>query len=616
MHSIALKIVGSSGQGIDSIGEIIAKALKRSGYCVFGYREYPSLIKGGHASYQLDISDEKIESSSTKVDLILALNHHGLENNIGDLKPEGIFLHITPNWKFQDHEKEMIEKLHLSIIELPIEKTLTELKAKPILGNVILTAFAWSLLEQDVESLKTMVGEKFAKKKDLLALNMECIDRGVAMRNEHSELSLRLPEAKKEWRNQLLLTGSKAMGLGSVAAGVRVYAGYPMTPSSPLLTYIAAIQNETGMSIKQAEDEITAAQFVSGAMLMGTRALTGTSGGGFDLMSETLSLNGIIENPSVFVLAQRPGPATGLPTWTGQGDLLMAIHTSHGDFARCVLSVSNAEDSFLLVNEAFNIAERYQISVIILTDKHIAEALYVTPPFEASNVTIDRGNLVQDAEELRTLKASDRYDPHAENGISKRWLPGTCAATFVSQGDEHSADGSVNESSENAIAQMTKRMKKMDALRTSLPEPDLFVKEKGENGTVVQKRNTEKIYPPKTPSENEEHRRIDILLIGWGSTKSAVLDVLNTTEFKKNGEPLTVAYLHFTYLWPLRTELLKDLLEKASMTILVEGNFTGQLGVLIKQETGIDIASKILKYDGRPFFRDELAKKIDAVINE
>ncbi len=429
MSRTSLKITGASGQGIDSIGEIMAKALKRSGYCVFGYREYPSLIKGGHASYQLDFSNEKLLGSETKVNVVIALNHHGLENNMTDLKPGGILIHSTENWKFPKQHADLIESLSLRIVYLPIEKILADLKAKPILGNIVLSSVIWAILGQDIKALKKMVGEKFAKKKDLLEANMQCIDAGFELRKKHADLTVTMPKASKVWKDQLLLTGSRAMGLGAVHAGVRLYAGYPMTPSSPLLSFIASIQNETGMVIKQAEDEITAAQMVSGAMFMGTRALTGTSGGGFDLMSETMSLNAIIENPTVFVLAQRPGPATGLPTWTGQADLLMAINTAHGEFARCVMAVSDSQDSFDLMNDAFNIAEEYQISVIVLTDKHIAEAQYTQEPYDQTKAVIKRG-LVTDPKKLKKLTSADRYDPNTKNGISLRWLPGADAATY------------------------------------------------------------------------------------------------------------------------------------------------------------------------------------------
>lgn len=589
MNRVSLKITGASGQGLDSIGEILAKALKRSGYCVFGYREYPSLIKGGHASFQLDVSDQILESTETKVNVVIALNHHGLEKNVTDLKPGGILIHSMPNWQFTEDQQKLIESLSLQMVYLPIEEALRKLKAKPILGNVLLSAFMWSLLGQKTAELKKMVGEKFAKKKDLLDLNMQCIDLGVEMKKGHTELGVSMPKPKKIWKDALLLTGSKAMGLGAVHAGVRLYAGYPMTPSSPLLSFIAAIQNQTGMVIKQAEDEITAAQMVSGAMFAGTRALTATSGGGFDLMSETLSLDAIIENPAVFVLAQRPGPATGLPTWTGQADLLMAIGTSHGEFARLVMSVSDSQDSFDLMPIAFNLAEQFQISVIVLTDKQIAEALYTQTQYDMSKATINRGMLITDPKKLEKLKSSDRYDPNTKDGVSMRWLPGSKAATFVAQGDEHSPDGTVNEEAANAKLQIDKRMRKLDALKAVLPEPEVWKVVEGD----LQKVN-----------DDED---VDVLLIGWGSTKSTVVDVL---RYSPLAEEHSIAYMHYSYLWPLKTERLIKLLQEAKKVILIEGNHQGQLGMLIRQETGHLIKDRILKYDGRPFFYDELTKLI------
>src|SRR5258707_9904994 len=229
------------------------------------------------------------------------------------------------------------------------------------------------------------------------------------------------------------------------------------------------------MVVKQAEDEITAAQIVSGAMYMGTRALTATSGVGFDLMSETLSLNGMIENPAVFVLAQRPGPATGLPTWTAQGGLLQTANCSAGEFTRCVISVSNSQDAFDLMPVAFNLAEQYQISVVVLTDKQIAEALYTQQPYDQEKTDIDRGRLVVDPEKLKFLKSSDRFDPHAKGGVSLRWLPGSDAATYCAQGDEHNSTGAVDESSLNTKLQMEKRLRKFHGLKAKLPAPHLYI---------------------------------------------------------------------------------------------------------------------------------------------
>src|SRR6202162_457104 len=476
MPRISIKIVGASGQGLNSIGAIVAKGLKRSGYCVFGYREYPSLIKGGHASYQLDVSNERICSTETKVNVLVALNHHGLELNMDELKPGGIVLHVTPGWQLPEHHQKLIAERGLRVIYFAEDDILNRLGAREILSNVLLTAFVWSMLDQDIDALKSLVGEKFAKKKALLDLNMRCIDVGYSFVDpEQGTISVALPPPDKGFASHLLITGSQAMGLGAVHAGVRLYAGYPMTPSSALLSFVAELENRTHMVVKQAEDEITAAQIVSGAMYMGTRALTATSGVGFDLMSETLSLNAMIENPTVFVLAQRPGPATGLPTWTAQGGLLQATSCSAGEFARCVLSVSTSQDAFDLMPIAFNLAEQFQISVIVLTEEQIAETLYTQEPYDLQKAEIQRGKLVTNPEKLKALKSSDRYDPNAEGGISSRWLPGAAAATYCAQADEHDSMGGTDESSVNTRLQMEKRLRKFHGLKAGLPEPHLSV---------------------------------------------------------------------------------------------------------------------------------------------
>lgn len=583
MNRVSLKIVGSSGQGINSIGEILAKGLKRSGYCVFGYREYPSLIKGGHASYQLDVSNEEIRSTETKINILVCLNHHGLELNMDEVKDGGLVVHVTPVWEFSKEQQADIKKRKISVIRFPVDEILKKLDAKPILANVLLSAFVWASLGQKEDALTELVTEKFAKKKDLLELNKKCVEEGVNFIDPIvGKVEIKLPAADKKWKDHLLITGSQAMGLGAVHAGVRFYAGYPMTPSSPLLSFISELQNQTGMVIKQAEDEITAAQMVSGAMFAGTRALTGTSGGGFDLMSETLSMNAIIENPTVFVLAQRPGPATGLPTWTAQSDLLMAINTSHGEFTRCVLSASSSQDAFDLLGDAFNIAEEFQISVIVLTDKQIAEALYTQEPFNQKKVKVNRGSrLVTSPAELAKLKSTDRYDASSEDGVSKRWLPGSKAATYAGQGDEHNEAGTVNESAPNATAQIEKRMRKTEALKNVLPEPELF--------------------GAKNP---------EVLLVGWGSTKDTILDALKDPQFADQ----KIGYLHYTAMWPLKTEKFEEFQAKAKKTVLIEGNANAQLGTVIRMESGIKIAHQILKFDGRPFFVDELCDALSDVI--
>lgn len=586
-NRISLKIVGAQGQGINSVGEMCAKGLKRAGYCVFGYREYMSLIKGGHSIFQLDVSNERVESTGTRVNILVCFNHHGLEMNISDVKDGGVVLHQTPQWKFSKEQGQALQEKKIQVVYMPNEKILKELKAPPILGNVLITSVVWSLLGQGSAKLKDMAREQFGHKgEELLAMNFAAIDAAfswVEQEGLRKKWVSPLPKPDLAWQDHLLLTGSQAMGLGIIHAGCRMYCGYPMTPSSPLLDYMGNIQNQTGIVMKQAEDEITAAQMMSGAMLMGTRAITATSGGGFDLMTETVSLNAIIENPSVFVLAQRPGPATGLPTWTAQGDLLLAVSSAHGEFARLVMSVSDSQDAFDLMPEAFNYAEEFQTPVIVLTDKQIAEALYSQKPYDQKNARLRRGTLVMDPKALAKLKSAERYDPDAKDGISLRWLPGAKAEAYCAQGDEHGPDGSVDETAENARTQMEKRLRKMDALKGALPEPEYF-------GEV------------KNP---------DFLIVSWGSNKSVILDVLKAISYKLQAR--SIGYLHYTYLWPLNTKKLLTLAPKTKKVVLVEGNHQGQLGMLIKMACGLDIGDKILKYDGRPFFYDELLSELKAI---
>ncbi|MDP6561357.1 MAG: 2-oxoacid:acceptor oxidoreductase subunit alpha [Candidatus Peribacteraceae bacterium] len=576
MNRISLKVTGAQGQGINSVGEMVAKGLKRAGHHVFGYREYMSVIKGGHSSYQLDIADSHITSTEAAVNILVCLNYKGLQVDLDSLKEGGVLLHLIPDWKFGEDEQKIIDERKIEVLYLPMENILKQFASRPIVGNVLVTSVVWGLLGRDHKNLKEMVKEQFGHKGEkILEMNYRFIDEGKKFKDDAAgSIEVALPKADASRKDDLLVTGSHAMGMGMIHAGCRMYCGYPMTPSSPLLKYMADTQEETGIVIKQAEDEITAMQMVSGAAHMGTRAATATSGGGYDLMSETLSLNGITENPSVMVLAQRQGPATGLPTWSGQGDMLLSVFGSHGEYPRLVMAVSDSQDSFDLMPEAFNYAEEYQLPVTVLTDKNTAEDLFMQPPYDLKKAELRRGKLITDQKELDKLKSTDRYDPNAQGGVSPRWLPGAKAATYCLQGDEHDSEGNVDEGGENATMQMDKRMKKMDTMKAALPEPELI--------------------GSKNP---------DTLIVSWGSNKGPILDVMDEL-----GD--TVAYLHYTYLWPLKTEKLEEIAAKAKKTIFIEATKQGQLSKLIKMECGIDFDEQILKYDGRPFFYDELLSRL------
>jgi len=512
MKRFVIKIVGQSGSGLLSLGDITAKSLKHLGYYMTADREFESLIKGGFSNYQIDFSTKPTRSLSSKADILVALDEQGIDKYIGDLKEGGILIHGQ-----ERHEK--IRSLKLAAKEktfktlyLPSHEIADSLGGSHVIANMVILGMLWRSLGFDRKILEEEVKEQFASKPKILELDLKCLEMAYNSK-EIEDIDLNIP-SPDSIPDTILINGNYSIGLGAIQAGVRNYYAYPMSPASSILSYLAEVYHETGMMIKQAEDEITAAQMSVGSMYAGSRALTSTSGGGFDLMTETISGAAIMEVPLVIVIAQRPGPGTGLPTWTAQGDLNMAIHSSHGEFPRAVLSCSDPSSAYEQIQHAMNLAEKFQIPVILLTEKQIAEAQQTVPTFKEGIIPIERG-LITDKSELEALASSDRYKI-TENGISKRWLPGTSKTYFCCNADEHFESGEVTEESDKAIQIFAKRMRKEESLKDSLPEPKIFGTEKD----------------------------ADISFIGWGSSKSVMLDIID--ELKEEG--IKVNYLHYEFL--------------------------------------------------------------------
>lgn len=572
----SIKIAGESGQGINVTGEILAKAIKNCGYYIFGYREYPSLIRGGHASYQIDVADKPINSPSKFTNILICFSRKSIHAYLDSVETNGLLLHSQKNLILSAEEKQFVEDNKISVEYLDALEISTQAGGNSLTVNILFTGIAWQILQYEKQQAIEVINETFASKPKYLEIDLKVFEAGYAYRLQTKE-NLQLPKLAEDANllNHKIIGGNETLSLGAIQAGVRFLSAYPMTPSSSILTYLASVQHKTGMVIKQAEDEITAAQMALGAMHMGTRALTATSGGGFDLMTETISLAGMTEIPFVCVLAQRPGPATGLPTWTANGDLNLAIYSAHGEFPRCVLAASDAISANELIKQAYNIAEVFQIPVILLTEKQIAESLYQIDKLN-DDVQILRG-LIVDPQELSQLQASDRYKPNS-NGVSARWIPGSSPAVFNANSDEHLEDGTVTEDSGPSALMMEKRMKKMDLLLEYLPEPT--------------------IYGPQTAKYS---------FVGWGSPKTTVLDVMHILNESKN----LINYLHFEYIFPLKTEVFLDFVNNANNIILIENNYLGQLGTLLTAHTSYQFENKLLKYDGRPFFVEDIINYIN-----
>jgi 2-oxoglutarate/2-oxoacid ferredoxin oxidoreductase subunit alpha len=573
----ALKISGESGQGINSIGEIFAKLFKRHGYGIFGYREYPSLIKGGYSSFQLDISDHTINSSSAQCDILACLNRQSLHAYLPTVREKGLVLYIFPRIDLTPAEKTLVAERQLQLVYVPALDLAYQNGGSYIMANTVLTGIIAQLLPLDFKMVQEIFAAEFSKKPALLEKNLNCLQVGYDYAIEGVKPWDITFTTTADHADDYLLTGNHALALGAVAAGVRAYYGYPMTPTSSVLTYLAATAHQTGMLVKQIEDEISVAQMAIGSMFMGTRALCGTSGGGFDLMTESLSLAGMTETPFVCILGQRPGPATGLPTWTATGDLLLAAYAGHGEFPRLVIAASDPTTAYTLMQHAFNLAEKFQIPVIILTEKQIAEALFAINAFPAA-LTIERH--LPTMEQLAQMKSTDRYDTTTESGVSPRWLPGQSDETFDGNGDEHLPDGSLTESAEPVQAMFDKRMRKIPALAAALPEPELYGPEDAE-----------------------------ITFVSWGSVKNAVLDAQTAlqkiSEVDKQKYP-TFNYLHYEYMFPIKTKRFLALTKSAKRLVLIENNGTAQLGTMLSQATGYQFADVVLKSDGRPFFIEDI----------
>ena len=574
-NRFVIKVSGASGQGINSVGETISRAIKETGLYSFGYREYPSLIKGGYACFQVDFSDVPLQSSSHLTDVLLVLSVGAFSAYLSTVAPGGTVIHSVIGLQLSEAQQQLITEKEIKVVFVPAQQLVKEAGGHPLMANTFLLGVLWKLLGLSFEPLVEVLKRIFKKKPEVIEPNIAMLHAGRDFQDAQLHPISLAFSPDQSLIDDIIMSGNQAISLGAVAAGVRAYYAYPMTPSSSILSYLAAISHETGMLVKQIEDEISVAEMTIGSSFAGTRAMCGTSGGGFDLMSESVSLAAMTETPFVCVLAQRPGPATGLPTWTNAGDLLLSVFAGHGEYPRAVLAVSDLASAFTLTQVAHNLAEEYQIPVILLTEKQIAESHFQIKDLPES-IEIKRGLVSQEG--LASLTKMDRYSS-TDSGVSPRWLPGQCAPTYDANSDEHLGDGTLTEDAVPSKEIFEKRMRKQEVLAAAFPEPVLFGDEDPE-----------------------------LLLVGWGSVKLAILDGIEL--YKKTEGAKKVSYLHYEYMFPLRSERLLSLAQKAQKVVFVENNGTGQLAKLVRMETGYAPHATYLKNDGRPFFVTEIVAYI------
>lgn len=566
---VTIRIGGQAGQGMQSISFIMGKIFTRHGYYVFINQDVESRIRGGHNYNQIRIKDEPVYAISDKVDLLIALDRGTIEQDLPDLIDDGVMIFDGAKTRFQSDNPH-----HFSV---PLEELAMQAGKSKIMVNSVATGAAFALLGYDLQPLLDRLEEEFkGKGKEIMENNKNSASAGYQYVEEifQGPFHYKIPPTPLE-KKKMLINGSQAMALGAIGSGVKFYSGYPMSPSTPIMEFIASMAKEYNIILEPAEDEIAAMNMIIGASFAGVRAMTATSGGGFCLMVEALGLAGMTETPAVIVIAQRPGPSTGLPTRTEQGDLRFVIHAAHGEFPRGVFAPGYAEQAFYMMGKAFNMADRYQTPVIVLGDQHLNDSYFTVDQLDLRQVKIDRGNIISD-DQIPSVKEYKRYAWH-DSGISARIVPGISEALLCADSDEHTETGHITEGAEVRNQMVHKRMRKLDGMRREMGPPETY------------------------PSNNA-----DIVLVGWGSTYGAMKEAVDLM----NREGLQSQMVHFSEIYPFCSDNFSRKLKKNAKIFAIENNYTGQFADLFSYETGISIFHKVLKYNGRPFSPQEIVTQV------
>lgn len=571
-NKISLKAGGPAGEGVFTIGLLVAKFFKMNGLDVVYTTDYPSLIKGGHNTCSIRGEDDTISAEVKYHDVVICLDKLALQEDIPSRNHEGVVLtdsKLLQKWEFVEEY----------IIGIPIDELIQEEGKR--FKNTLLFGASVALMCEDNFLLSQILKKHFAKKSDeLINSNIIVAQRGFDyIVNHFSHKRLNRVIKIGEDSNRIMMSGNDAAALGALKAGVKFVSEYPMTPSSSFLSFFAAKEITHNITTKHAEDEIAAINNIVGASAAGARAMGATSGGGYALMNEAISFAGISENPLVMFECQRAGPSTGLPTYTDQGDLMHVLYSGSGEFPKVVLAPGDLDECFYESFEAFNVADLVQTPVIVLLDKHISNSQSVTSRFDTSNLNIERGNY-QPFDENIELENYKRYEL-TESGISKRVVIGQKGGCHVNSSYEHDETGWTSEDGDMHKLQMDKRMKKLDSI------------------------SKERIRPKILGREND----YDITLVSWGSNKMILQEAAKYLE----QDGIKVRQIHFLYLnpcdWDFVNEILRDDVEK-NKVMLFEGNQTGQLHSLIRMNTSLNIQKLVLRYDARPFFFEEVYQEV------
>ncbi|MFI4910911.1 MAG: 2-oxoacid:acceptor oxidoreductase subunit alpha [Sedimentisphaeraceae bacterium JB056] len=563
---ITIVLCGQAGQGIQTVESLLTKTLKLAGYNVFATKEYMSRVRGGLNSTLIRVCDKPVDAYCHRIDILAALEAGAVDHLGSRVSDDTIIIGNADSLKSENDN--IGDKYDIAFTDIAKDV------GGKVYSNTVAAGVVLAILGIDKEIFDNEIRNFFeGKDEDIINTNIEASKAGYRASEKgfgESKYNLGKRQTDENADRQLLIKGAQAIGLGAIAGGCNFICSYPMSPSTGVLVFLAGQSKEFGILAEQAEDEISAINMAIGAWYAGARAIVTTSGGGFALMGEGLSLAGIIESPVVIHLAQRPGPATGLPTRTEQGDLELALYSGHGEFPRVILAPGTIEEGFKLTARAFEVADKCQVPVIILTDQYYMDSYYNIEPFDTEGV--NSANHITE-----TSADYNRYEL-TDDGISPRGIPGLREGCVCVDSDEHDVSGHITEDFDVRVQMVDKRLKKLDLiLEDSLP-PDIYGLDDYKN-----------------------------LIVCWGSTVNIVREAVERLEDE------TVAVAHFMQVYPLPKNI-SEILEKAEKVIVVENNATGQFAKLLWTQTGIKPTDSILKYDGIAFAVDQLSGQIAETI--
>ncbi len=561
MNDVAIVICGAAGQGIATVEDLITGILKQAGYHCYSTSEFMSRIRGGTNSTLIRVSSNRINPAFIdRIDILVPLHSLALPH----LKHR-----ISDTTTILGEEKNITEEYCVNqekVIKLPFSEIAKEIGGA-IYINIIAVGIFLAFFEIEEELSQSYLSKRFTKKGDkIVKENTEAYKRGYSIGNELVTTGkFKNPLQKDESVvNDIVLSGAEAVGMGAVAGGCNFISSYPMSPSTSVLVFLSRHAKNFDIIVDQAEDEIAAINKGIASWYTGGRAMITTSGGGFALMTEGVSLAGMLETPMVLHIGQRPGPATGLPTRTGQEDLQLVLNAGHGEFARVILAPGNPQDAFYLTHKAFNIADKYQVPVFILTDQFFLDSHYSIPDLDLSEIQ-NKKQIVKTTHNYKRYRFTD-------DGISPRGIPGYGNGLVNVDSDEHDEDGHITEDVHVIRPKMVEKrlFKRLNLLRREIIEPELI--------------------------GSKDYKT---LVIGWGSTYGVIKEAIESLGRDD------IAFLYFKQVYPLN-EKIGGILRKAERTIILENNATSQFGKVLKLELDFDIDETFLKYNGMPFSVEEV----------